>query len=465
MTTRRIFLQHALASGVLVSCGAGQGAAQDRYDQAALLAFPYPGAVTLVHIGDLRGVTQPHFMRPAEVRVAPGAERDRVPHLTGEALRIRYGVGALTQMDAAMTHDGFDALAQQYGPMGGQAHLRALVQAIVAEQPGAVVIGAHTLAPLVPQGLPDGPEIITRGGARLALFRNPPADLEVLLAQITAVQAAGPVITVLVSQAGFAADREIAYAIKGIDIILSEGDGFALPEPEMVGTTRIIASGTQGRFVSRVGLYITDGAISAFQYRLIPVFADLITPVGGQMRPAQMALGTAAQTLYRRGTFDSTWDNLLGAVMCAQVGADIAFVPPGGVDVSVLAGTPITQDHLRIVCGGARITALEMTGAEVKNVLERAAAETFAPDPFARQHVEMPRVKGASYTIDIIEKSGARLSQVMLADGAPLQADKRYRVAALGVEGTPLYEAATTYITQHQNVVVQPASITLLSPG
>jgi sulfur-oxidizing protein SoxB len=40
----------------------------------------------------------------------------------------------------------------------------------------------------------------------------------------------------------------------------------------------VIASGSNGKFVSRVDLDVRDGAVQGYKYKLIPIFSDVITP-------------------------------------------------------------------------------------------------------------------------------------------------------------------------------------------
>ena len=99
------------------------------------------------------------------------------------------------------------------------------------------------------------------------------------MAEVVAeVRAAGAECVVLLSHNGFDVDRKLAANVDGIDVILTAHTHDALPEPLQVNNTFLIASGSHGKFVSRVDLDIRDGEMKGIRHRLIPLFADVIEP-------------------------------------------------------------------------------------------------------------------------------------------------------------------------------------------
>lgn len=89
---------------------------------------------------------------------------------------------------------------------------------------------------------------------------------------------AGAEVVVVLSHNGFDVDRKMAAQVPGIDVILTGHTHDALPEPVLVGSTHLIASGSHGKFVSRVDLDVQDGALKGLTHRLIPIFSDVIAP-------------------------------------------------------------------------------------------------------------------------------------------------------------------------------------------
>jgi sulfur-oxidizing protein SoxB len=90
------------------------------------------------------------------------------------------------------------------------------------------------------------------------------------------------------------------------------------------------------------------------------------------------------------------------------------------------------------------VTVSELTGAEIKTLLEDVADNLFNGDPYRQQGGDMVRVGGMRYAIAPREKIGRRISEMQLR-GKPLEADKRYKVAGWapvreGAAGEPVWD-------------------------
>ncbi|MBU2357842.1 MAG: metallophosphoesterase, partial [Alphaproteobacteria bacterium] len=92
------------------------------------------------------------------------------------------------------------------------------------------------------------------------------------------VRGMGAELVVCLSHNGFDVDKKMAANVTGLDVILSGHTHDALPEPVLVGETIIVASGSNGKFVSRVDLDVRDGRMMGFRHKLIPIFSDVIAP-------------------------------------------------------------------------------------------------------------------------------------------------------------------------------------------
>ena len=109
----------------------------------------------------------------------------------------------------------------------------------------------------------------------------------------------GVSLVVLLSQNGFDADRKLASRVDGLDIILTAHGDDALPEPVRVGKTLIVASGSHGKFVSRLDLDVRPEGLRDFHYKLIPLFADAIHPDPDMAAAVEKARAPFADELSR----------------------------------------------------------------------------------------------------------------------------------------------------------------------
>jgi len=114
----------------------------------------------------------------------------------------------------------------------------------------------------------------------------------------------------------------------------------------------------------------------------------------------------------------------------AQKNAEIAFSPGFRWGTSLLPGQSITMENLmdQTAITYPYTTASNMTGENIKTVLEDVADNLFNPDPYYQQGGDMVRVGGLQYTIDPNATMGNRISEMRL-NGKLIEADKQYRVA------------------------------------
>ncbi|MEY2991059.1 MAG: thiosulfohydrolase SoxB, partial [Pseudomonadota bacterium] len=207
------------------------------------------------------------------------------------------------------------------------------------------------------------------------------------------VRSMGAEVVVVLSHNGFDVDKKMAGRVSGIDVILSGHTHDALPEPVLVGETIIVASGSNGKFVSRVDLDVRDGRMMGFKHKLIPIFSDVITPdadvaklIDEQRAPYESQLseviGQTDSLLYRRGNFNGTWDDLICDALIEERDADISMSPGVRWGPSILPGQDITREDIwnvtSMTYGAAYRT--EMTGEFIHVILEDVADNLFNTD-------------------------------------------------------------------------------------
>jgi sulfur-oxidizing protein SoxB len=289
------------------------------------------------------------------------------------------------------------------------------------------------------------------------------------------VRGKGAELVVVLSHNGFDVDKKMAGRVKGIDVILSGHTHDALPEPVLVEDTIIIASGSNGKFVSRVDLDVRDGRMMGFRHKLVPIFSDVIEPdkevaaiIDAQRAPFESAMteviGQTDSLLYRRGNFNGSWDDLICDALMSEREADIAMSPGVRWGPSILPGQDITREDIwnvtSMTYGAAYRT--EMTGEFIHVILEDVADNLFNPDPYYQQGGDMVRIGGMGYRIDVTKPQGERISDMtLLKTGEKIDPSKTYVVAGWasvneGTEGPQIWDVVENHIRKEGTIKLKP---------
>ncbi len=281
----------------------------------------------------------------------------------------------------------------------------------------------------------------------------------------------GAGLVVLLSHNGFDVDRKLAARVKGIDVILTGHTHDALPDVVRIGRTLLVASGSHGKFVSRLDLDVRGGEVKDFRFKLIPIFSDVIAPdaeMAGKIAAIRAphekmlgeAIGRTETLLYRRGNFNGTLDDVICDALLTERDAEIALSPGFRWGNSLLPGQDITREDIYNATALSYPAAYRttMTGARLKEVLEDVADNLFNPDPYYQQGGDMVRVGGVSFTIDVSQNAGHRISDLKsLRTGKPLDAAKDYVVTGWasvneGTEGPAIWDVVMRHIEKRRVV-------------
>jgi len=137
--SRRDFLQAlAIASAGGMSLQSNfanaQSTAQKFYDS------PKFGNVHFLHFTDCHAQLLPIYFREPNVNLGIGAQEGKTPHLVGEYFLKANGIKPGTRDAHAFTYLDYVAAAQNYGKMGGFAHMATLIKQVKANRPGALLL-------------------------------------------------------------------------------------------------------------------------------------------------------------------------------------------------------------------------------------------------------------------------------------------------------------------------------------
>lgn len=251
---------------------------------------------------------------------------------------------------------------------------------------------------------------------------------------------------VLLSHNGMDVDLKLASRVTGIDIILGGHTHDAVPQPIVVtnpgGKTLVSNAGSSGKFLAVVDLELAKGAVKSVRYHLLPVYADLLKAdadmqafIDRLTKPHAAAhaekLAVAGDLLYRRGNFNGTMDQLICDALRHELDAELALSPGFRWGNSMLPGEPITMGDVlaETAITYPQVYVQEMTGAQIRSIMEDVCDNLFNPDPYYQQGGDMVRIGGLDYACAPGEPVGRRISDMTLDNGEPLDAGKAYKVA------------------------------------
>lgn len=296
-----------------------------------------------------------------------------------------------------------------------------------------------------------------------------------LAKEVETARAGGADLVIVLSHNGFDVDRKLVSRVKGIDIILTAHTHDAMPGALSVGETLMIATGSHGKFVSRIDLDVRGKKIAGYRYKLIPIFADAIAP-DPEMRamiekiraPYQKdlsrELARTESLLYRRGNFNGTYDDLICEAMLKERDAEIALSPGFRWGGTLIPGDAITFESLSNATAMTypNCYRMQMSGRQLKEILEDVADNIFHPDPYFQGGGDMVRVGGMGYSIDVSKSIGNRISDMtLLKTRQPIEPERNYVVAGWasvneGVQGPPIWDVVSKYLADVKTVRLEP---------
>ncbi len=307
-----------------------------------------------------------------------------------------------------------------------------------------------------------------------------------------------PDAVIVVSHNGMDVDLKMASRVIGIDAIFGGHTHDGMPKPIEVknagGYTVVTNAGCSGKYIGVMDLDIRDHKVSGYNYKMLPIITNLIKPDAEMVsyinkmrstkydenvveaRSSTMSnntnrvgktyneilseeLCTTEQTLYRRGNFMGTWDQVLVNSLREEHNADFAMSAGVRWGTSVIAGHKVTMEDLMtntsMTYGETNVS--EMAGSQIRDILEGIAENLFVQDPYLQSGGDMVRMGGLDYTIDPAASLGERISNIKDDDGTPVDPNKLYKVAgwaqvsSIG-NGRLMWDVAADYLRKQEHL-------------
>ncbi len=287
----------------------------------------------------------------------------------------------------------------------------------------------------------------------------------------------GPDGLILLSHNGMDVDLKMASRVSGIDAIFGghthDGVPGAISVSNPGGRTLVTNAGSNGKFLGVMDMDYKGKKLRDFRYRLLPVFSNLLDAdaemaayINEMRKPhlpkLQEELAITEDLLFRRGNFNGTFDQVICDALRVEGDAQISLSPGFRWGTTVLSGQTITMENVmdQTCITYPETYVREMTGENIKLILEDVADNLFNKDPYYQQGGDMVRLGGLDYSIDPEAGAGERIADMQLDDGTPIDAAKNYKVAGwatVGSEspGAPIWDVVADYLRREDNVRIK----------
>ena len=324
--------------------------------------------------------------------------------------------------------------------------------------------------------------VIERGGEQIGMIGLTPEDTHELASPgpnvtfsdpVAAVQAEVDKLTamgvnkiVVLSHSGYNVDLDVAANTTGVDVIvgghtntlLGDDDDAAGPYPTMVGDTAIVQAYAYGKFLGELNVTFDDnGVITEAAGAPLLIDASVAEDEATVARVAELAVPleeirqrvvaeTAASIEGDRSVcraMECEMGNLIADAMLDRVadqGIQIAFQNSGGIRASIDAGEVTMGEVLTVLPFQNTLSTFQVTGTAMIAALENGASQH--EDGSGR----FPQVSGMSFTVDLSQEPGSRISDIMVG-GAAIDPDAVYGVVSNnfvrnGGDGYSMFEDA-----------------------
>ena len=299
-----------------------------------------------------------------------------------------------------------------------------------------------------------------------------------------------PDAVIVLSHNGMDVDLKMASIVSGIDAIFGGHTHDGVPTPSVVknkgGQTLVTNAGSNGKFLGFMQMDVRNGKVQDFRYRLLPVFSnlleadkDMVSFIDDVRKPyldkltEELAIADPdGDSLYRRGNFNGTFDQIVCDALNAVNDSQVSLSPGFRWGTTVLPGQSITMDHVmdQTCITYPETYVRDMTGSDIKLILEDVADNLYNLDPYRQQGGDMVRVGGLDYTIDINAKIGQRITDMRLDDGTVIDMNKSYRVsgwATVGSQspGEPIWDTVATYLRDQKVAKIKKLNVPKIVGG
>ena len=281
-------------------------------------------------------------------------------------------------------------------------------------------------------------------------------------------------LIVLISHLGFTQDMKLLSEVQGVDVCLSGHTHNRLYKPVLIGKTILIQSGCHGSFLGRLDLEIVNGQITDYKHQLIEVEASIqpdptidelvkqaLAPYNNELAEV---VGETSTALNRGTSMESSMDNFLLQALLESTGAQLAFSNGWRYGAPIVPGQITLNDLYNIVPMNPPVSTTEISGEELREMLEENLERTFSCDAYKQMGGYVKRCLGLNVYFKIENPAGQRIQELFVGH-EEIQDDKYYTAAFVTMQGVPqkygrnrlnqsehIIDAMRKYLANHKHV-------------
>ena len=223
------------------------------------------------------------------------------------------------------------------------------------------------------------------------------------MAQIDLLEVAGAVqaemarldeesdLIVVLSHIGLDADKALAEAVDGIDLIVGGHSHTHLDEPEFVNNTWIVQAGSYGRSIGELRIAVEEDAIATFDGELVDLESEEVFE-GGREEMIALAsryqeaieaeygqvVGEALGDFGRSYSSESALGRWITDTLRDATGAQVGVYNAGGIRADLVAGPLTGNDLFNVFPFSNQVVTFDVTGSDLIAIfIKNAAAEAF----------------------------------------------------------------------------------------
>ncbi|MFO8133178.1 MAG: bifunctional metallophosphatase/5'-nucleotidase [Thermoplasmatota archaeon] len=253
-------------------------------------------------------------------------------------------------------------------------------------------------------------------------------------------------LVVVLSHLGFPQEMQLAADIDGIDVLVSGHTHNRLYRPALVNGTLLMQSGSHGSFVGCLDLLVGDSGVEGYEHRLIPVDMSVVPDerVAGLVDEAvepyrdmlSEVVGRTTTALNRGRVMETTMDNLLLQAMQEASHAELAFSNGWRYGAPVPTGEVTVNDLWNIVPVNPKVSTCELSGAELRRMLEEDLELAFSRNPYGQMGGYVKRCLGLTAYFKVENPAGHRIEELYVG-GRRVEDDEVYEACYVTVQGVP----------------------------